>query len=149
MSDVSAELPGWIAKHVELYLSDPEKAHMWDSSMGGGEGMLPTLLLVSKGRKSGDQRMLPLIYKKIGDDYVIIASKGGAPAHPAWYLNLVATPDCEIRVGPEIYQARARDAEGDERTRLWAELVDIYAPYSDYQVRAGDRQIPVVVLEVQ
>ena len=121
---------------------------MWDSSMGGGEGMLPTLLLVSTGRKSGAQRMLPLIYKKVGDDYIIIASKGGAPVHPAWYLNLVATPDCEIRVGPEIYKARARDAAGEERTRLWADLVDIYAPYSDYQVRAGDREIPVVVLEV-
>lgn len=149
MSDVPADLPGWIVKHVELYLSDPEKAHMWDSSMGGGEGMLPTLLLVSKGRKSGEERRLPLIYKKVGDDYIIIASKGGAPTHPAWYLNLVATPDCEIRVGPQIYKARARDAQGDERTRLWGELAGIYPPYDDYQVRAGDREIPVVVLEVQ
>ena len=92
---------------------------------------------------------MPLIYKKVGDDYIIIASKGGAPTHPAWYLNLVATPDCEIRVGPQIYKARARDAQGDERTRLWGELAGIYPPYDDYQVRAGDRDIPVVVLEVQ
>ena len=149
MSDVSSDLPGWIAKHVELYLSDPEKAHMWDSSVGGGKGMLPTLLLISKGRKSGEQRMLPLIYKKVGDDYVVIGSKGGAPTHPAWYLNLVATPDCEIRVGPASYKAQARDAQGEERTRLWGELVEIYAPYKDYQARTGGREIPVVVLEVQ
>ncbi len=111
--------------------------------------MLRTLLLISKGRKSGEQRMLPLIYKKVGDDYVVIASKGGFPTHPAWYLNLVATPDCEIRVGPESYKVRARDAKGIERTRLWEELVGIYPPYKDYQTRTGGREIPVVVLEVQ
>ena len=92
--------------------------------------------------------MLPLIYKKVGDDYIIVASKGGFPTHPAWYLNLVATPDCEIRVGPEIHKARARTAEGEERTRLWGELAEIYPPYNDYQTSAGDREIPVVVLEV-
>ncbi len=64
-------------------------------------------------------------------------------------MNLVATPECEIRVGPESYKARARDAQGIERTRLWGELVEIYAPYKDYQARTGGREIPVVVLEVQ
>jgi len=122
---------------------------MWDSSMAGGTMILPTLLLISTGRKSGEEKMLPLIYKKVGDDYVIIASKGGAPAHPAWYLNLVATPDCEIRVGIDSYKVKARDAAGEERTRLWDELSEIYPPYRDYQASAGDREIPVVVLEVQ
>lgn len=149
MSEIPEGLPGWIREHVELYLSDPEKAHMWDASMAGGKGVLPTLLLITKGRKSGAERLLPLIYKKVGDDYVIIASKGGAPTHPAWYVNLQATPDCEIRVGKEAYKVRARDAEGEERAKLWDELAEVYPPYNDYQATAGDRKIPVVVLEVQ
>lgn len=146
MTEVPAGLPKWIADHVELYLNDPEKAHMWDASLGGGTGMIPTLLLIMTGRKSGETKMLPLIYKKVDDNYVIIASKGGAPSHPAWYLNIMASPDCEIRVGAASCKVRAREAQGAERERLWDELVEIYAPYTDYQART-DRQIPVVVLE--
>ncbi len=149
MTELAAGLPQWISDHIKLYYEDPEKAHMWDSSLGGGSGMLATLLLVSRGRKSGEDRPLPLIYRKIGADYVIIASKGGNAAHPSWYLNLEAEPDCVIHVGPQKFKARARVAEGDERTRKWAALAEIYPPYDDYQVRAGARQIPVVVLEVQ
>lgn len=149
MSELPSTLPPWIAQHIELYLKEPEKAHMWDSAMAGGTGLLPTLLLIVKGRKSGEERMLPLIYKKVGADYVIIASKGGAPAHPAWYLNLLASPGCEIRVGKESHTVKARDAAGDERTQLWDELLEIYPPYNDYKASAGDREIPVVVLEVQ
>ena len=91
--------------------------------------MLATLLLVSKGRKSGADRPLPLIYRTIGDDYVIIASKGGAAAHPSWFLNLQAEPDCTIHVGPDIFKAKARVAEGDERSAKWAALAEIYPPY--------------------
>lgn len=141
-------MPQWVVDHTKLYLSDPEKAHMWDAGKGGGSGMLPTLLLITKGRKSGADLPLPLIYKKIGDDYVIIASKGGAAKHPGWYLNLEANPNCVIHVGPEKFNAKARVAEGDERTAKWAEMVEIYAPYEAYRKRAGDREIPVVVLEV-
>jgi hypothetical protein len=78
-----AEVP-WIAKHIELYRTDPEKAHMWDSAEAGGEGMLPTLLITTTGRKSGEPRSIPLIYKAIDGNYVIIASKGGMPNHPIW-----------------------------------------------------------------
>lgn len=148
MTEIPSELPQWIADHIDLYYKDPEKAHMWDASLGGGTGMLPTLLLVSKGRKSGEDRPLPLIYKKIDGAYVVIASKGGAPAHPAWFLNLEAEPNCVIHVGAEQYKAKARVAVGDERAAKWQALVDIYAPYTDYQVSAGDREIPVVVLDV-
>lgn len=146
MTQVPPGLPKWIADHVELYLNDPEKAHYWDASLGGGKGMIPTLLLVTKGRKTGDVKMLPLIYKKVGSGYVIIASKGGAPEHPAWYLNITDNPDCEIRVGKQILKARARVAKGAERERLWKELVEVYAPYTAYQQRTK-RQIPVVVLD--
>ena len=108
MSDLPSGLPQWIADHIKLYREDPDKAHMWDASLGGGSGMLPTLLLTSTGRKSGEPRPLPLIYKKVGDNYVIIASKGGAPAHPAWYLNLVAEPNCHVQAGRDHHQGSPR-----------------------------------------
>jgi deazaflavin-dependent oxidoreductase (nitroreductase family) len=140
-------LPGWITDHIKLYYEDPEKAHLWDATSAGGTGVLPTLLLISRGRKSGKPRPLPLIYREVDGNYIIIASKGGAPNHPVWYLNLVAEPECEIHVGSKKLKARMRVASGDERESLWAKMVDIYAPYTAYQQSAGDRQIPVVVLE--
>ena len=141
-----AEIP-WIAEHIELYKTDPEKAHMWDSSHLGGPGVLPTLLLTTTGRKSGEKRSLPLIYKEIDGAYVIIASKGGMPNHPIWFLNLEANPACDLMVGAKPVKARARVAEGEERTKLWAELAELYPPYDDYQKNAGERVIPVVVLD--
>ena len=143
-----AEVP-WIAEHIKLYQTDPEKAHLWDPSNAGAEGlpMLPTLLLTTIGRKSGEPRPLPLIYQEIDGAYVIIASKGGMPDHPVWFLNLEANPDCELMVGPKKVSARARVAEGEERERLWAAMAKVYPPYDEYQERAGDRVIPVVVLE--
>ena len=141
-----SEIP-WIAEHIELYRSDPEKAHMWDSKPLGGPGLLPTLLLTTTGRKSGQPRPLPLIYGEAGDSYVIIASKGGMPSHPIWFLNLEAQPACELMVGPKPVSARARVAEGDERERLWDQMAKIYPPYNDYKQSAGERTIPVVVLD--
>ena len=145
MSNLPEGFPDWIRDHIELYKTDPEKAHMWDSGPAGGSGLLPALLLVTRGRKSGELKELPLIYKKVGNAWVIIASKGGAPAHPAWYLNLVAEPDCEIQVGVDRHQVRARDAEGDERADLWKQMAELYPPYDKYQENAGSRVIPVVV----
>jgi len=141
-----SEIP-WIAEHIELYKTDPEKAHMWDSSVLGGPGLLPTLLLTTTGRKSGEKRALPLIYREVDGAYVIIASKGGMPNHPIWFLNLEADPNCDLMVGAKAVKARARVAEGDERERLWKLLDEIYPPYTDYQKNAGDRVIPVVVLD--
>jgi len=142
----------FIKKHIELYRRDPEKAHMWDSSPGGGPGVLPTLLLTTKGRKSGEPRDVPLIYGEIvrgeGDSaYVIVASRGGTPTHPIWFLNLEADPECELQVSTKHVIARARVAEGAEREQLWKKMAEIYPPYVDYQARAGARTIPVVVLE--
>ena len=144
MADFS-KIP-WIAEHIELYRTDPEKAHMWDSSALGGPGPIPTLLLTTTGRKSGEPRALPLIYGEHGDAYVVIASKGGAPSHPLWYENLVAKPECEVQVASRSFSARARVAEGEERAQLWAQLREIYPPYDDYQ-KATEREIPVVVLD--
>jgi deazaflavin-dependent oxidoreductase (nitroreductase family) len=140
-------LPDWIANHVRLYFEDPDKGHDWDSTPVGGPGVLPALLLFTKGRKSGRQSILPLIYGRAGDALVLIASKGGAPQHPAWYLNLKANPNNEVQVKHDRFPVVARTAEGAERETLWRQMAEIYPPYDDYQVTAGDRQIPVVVLD--
>ena len=145
MADFS-EIP-WIKEHIELYKTDPEKARMWDSTPLGGPGLLPTLLLTTTGRKSGQKRALPLIYGEAGDAYVIIASKGGMPNHPVWFLNLEANPECDLQVGAKSLSARARVAEGEERAQLWKQMAEIYPPYDQYQESAGDRVIPVVVLD--
>lgn len=141
-------LPSWIRDHIEVYLADGEAGHLWDAGLAGGTGILTTLLLTTTGRKSGNQLAIPLIYRPAGDGgYCVIASKGGAPAHPAWYLNLEANPNVQLKVANDEFNARARLAEGDERERLWATMVDYYAPYTDYQVSASPRQIPVVVFD--
>jgi deazaflavin-dependent oxidoreductase (nitroreductase family) len=108
--------------------------------------MITTLLLTTKGRKSGLSLTLPLIYGKTDSGYCVIASKGGAPAHPAWFLNLEASAEVGLQVKADKFAARARVASGDERTALWQQMVGIYAPYTDYQA-ATEREIPVVVLE--
>jgi len=113
---------------------------------GGGEGMVATLLLTTVGRKSGLSLTLPLIYGKTDTGYCVIASKGGAPAHPAWFLNLEAQAEVHLQVVGEKFTAVARIAQGEERDKLWQQMVEIYAPYVSYQ-EATDRTIPVVVLE--
>jgi proline iminopeptidase len=142
-----SELPDWIRDHVRRYLeSNGADGHMWDSSVAGGPGLVPTLLLTTTGRKSGRKLMLPLIYGKTDGGYVVIASKGGAPAHPAWYLNLSEHPEVDVQVGPAKFRAHARTAGGAERSALWKQLAGIFPPYEGYQRRTA-REIPVVVLE--
>ena len=144
---ISAELPDWIRDHLQRYLStNGEDGHLWDATLGGGTGLVPTLVLTTTGRKSGRPLTLPLIYGRAGDSYVVIASKGGAPQHPAWYLNLAANPEVEVQVKAERFRARARTATGAERAALWQQLVEIYHPYEKYQA-ATSREIPVVVLD--
>jgi proline iminopeptidase len=143
----SSDLPDWIKNHLSRYLAtNGEDGYFWDASIGGGKGLVPTLLLTTVGRKSGKPLTLPLIFGRAGHDYVIVASKGGAPAHPAWYLNLEANPEVEVQVKAEKLTARAHTAQGAERAALWAKMVEIYGPYAQYQTKT-DRQIPVVVLK--
>ena len=140
-------LPPWIKEHIGVYLKDGEAGHYWDASLGGGEGMLTTLLLTTTGRKSGKQLIIPLIYRPTGDGgYCVIASKGGAPSHPAWYLNLEANPTIHLKVVNKEFEAVARVANGDERERLWKDMVEYYSPYTDYQA-STERLIPVVVFD--
>jgi deazaflavin-dependent oxidoreductase (nitroreductase family) len=143
--DAPSQLPDWMRDHVRRYReTDGADGHMW-TPPGGGKPV-PTLLLTATGRKSKKRQVLPLIYGNTGKGYAIVASKGGAPSHPAWYLNLVADPDVEVQVGSKKFAARARTASGAERAALWKQMAALFAPYDDYQ-RRTKREIPVVVLE--
>ena len=116
-----------------------------DGTVGYTWNGVPILLLTTTGRKSGARRTSALIYGRDGADYLVVASMGGAPCHPSWYLNLQAHPDAEIQVKAEHLSVRARTATGDERRRLWG-LVTAYWPnYDVYQERTR-RVIPVVTL---
>lgn len=144
---INPALPDWIKDHLTRYLaSNGADGHLWDATLGGGTGLCPTLLLTTVGRKSGEALTLPLIYGRAGNAYVVIASKGGAPAHPAWYLNLAANPEVGVQVMAERFTARARSASGAERSALWQMMVGVYHPYEKYQA-ATAREIPVVVLD--
>jgi len=103
------------------------------------------LLLHTKGAKSGRERINPLAYVKDGDQYVIIASKGGAPTSPSWYFNLLANPLVTVEVGNETFSAHATVAEEPERTRLYDKMVEKMPAFDDYR-RKTTRQIPVIVL---
>jgi len=104
------------------------------------------LLLTTKGRVSGQERTTPLIFRADGDRWVVVASKGGAPEHPDWYKNMARDPHAMVQVKDERIAVRAYDAEGEERSRLWSLMTEVWPAYDEYQ-RRTDRQIPVVVLE--
>ena len=106
----------------------------------------PVLLLTTKGAKSGEARTTPLVYSRDGDRVVIIASMGGAPKHPAWFLNLRANPDVTVELGTEKFQATSAIAEGEERDRLFAQQAATMPAFNEYQQKTS-RQIPVVILE--
>jgi deazaflavin-dependent oxidoreductase (nitroreductase family) len=126
--------------HVRRYReTGGEVGHKWKRGS-------KILLLTTKGRKSGEPRTKPLIYEQDGDRYVIVASKGGAPEHPGWYRNLEKDPNVELQVLDEVFPARARTAEGEERERLWKLVNQQWPDYDSYQTKT-DREIPVVVLE--
>ena len=144
---VPDHLPDMISGHVKEYLdSKGTQGHLWQ--MPGREGPpLTALLLVTKGRKSGNAITLPLVYGEADGNYVIIASKAGAPTHPAWYLNLEADPSVAVMVGPEQFEATARITQGKERQKLWDMMAAMNPGYNDYIEKAQGREIPVVVLE--
>jgi len=126
-------------EHVRRYLeTDGQVGHDWNG--------VPALVLTTIGRRSGQERSSALIYGRLGDAYVIIASMGGAPTHPQWYLNLEAQPEVTLQVGADRFAARARTVVGDERDAAWAAMVDIWPNYDVYQART-DRVIPVVLVE--
>ena len=126
--------------------------HQWlydatDGRIGASIGGRPMLLLRHVGRKTGTERTSALLYVPDGDNYAVIASKGGDPKHPAWYHNITAKPDVEIQIGRETIPVRVRVADGDERERIWKKADEVNkGGYAQYQSKT-DRKIPVVVLE--
>ncbi len=112
---------------------------------GAIPGGATMLLLHTTGRKSGTKRTTPLVYIADGDDLVVIASYGGSPKHPAWWLNLRAQPAATVQIGRDTFRVQAEEATGEERERLWARAVAAYSGYTGYQQKTS-RRIPVVVL---
>jgi len=130
---------GWVARHISQYVeTNGRKGHRWQG--------VPTLLLTTRGRKTGKLRRTALIYGSDGDRYVVVASTGGAAQNPAWYLNLVADPDVDLQVGAATFQARAHTADRDEKPPLWELMASIWPDYDKYQAKT-EREIPVVILE--
>lgn len=142
-----ARTQNFVDDHRALYLSSGgSKGHLVDMSHAGAPGITPTLLLRTIGRKSGKAQISPLIYGVYGREWVVIGSKGGAPEHPAWYLNLRERPAVEFQIGTQAFSGEWREAEGEERERVWDYIGRVYPPYGDYQGGAGGRVIPVVML---
>lgn len=113
--------------------------------VGGKTFGAPVLLLNTTGRKSGKNRTTPLLYLSDGEDLILVASAGGAPKHPAWWLNLKAHPETTVEVGDRRLRVRAEEASPEEKARLWPKVVEMYSSYENYQ-RKTDREIPVVIL---
>ena len=145
---LAPNLPQWMVEHANRYLAsggaDGQFYKM--SQPGRPEITVPSLLLTTTGRKSGEKFVFPLFYGTTGDSYFVVASKGGAPQHPGWYRNILADPEVEVQVGTDRMRARARTATGEERGQLWEKALQFWPPYADYQ-RKTERQIPVVVLD--
>ncbi|MGQ0838483.1 nitroreductase family deazaflavin-dependent oxidoreductase [Actinokineospora sp.] len=138
MTEIAHSPTDWVAHHTARYLaSDGADGHLFNG--------YPTLLLTTLGRRSGVRRCTPLIYGRSGEDYLLVASNGGAAAHPAWYLNLLAEPRVGVQVLGDVFTARAVTAEQAAKPALWAEMVRVFPTYASYQ-RKADREIPVVVL---
>jgi deazaflavin-dependent oxidoreductase (nitroreductase family) len=147
-SKIEPGTPGWQQRHIALYReTDGAEGHVIDF---GRPGVPPVdcLLLETTGRKSKAAQITPLIYGKDGGGFVIVASKGGAPDHPAWFLNLRDNPEVRFQVGPKKYRGRARIVAGAERERLFRMMTGLFPPYEDYRKKTS-REIPVVALEPQ
>jgi len=114
--------------------------------VGGQFAGAPLLLLHTVGAKTGQPRVNPMMYRKLGGSYAVFASKAGAPRHPDWYHNLVANPNVEAEIGTQTHKLRARVAQGEERERIWTEHKTENPGFADYETRTT-RQIPVVILE--
>jgi deazaflavin-dependent oxidoreductase (nitroreductase family) len=129
----------WVAEHIRAYIeTDGREGHLYQG--------WTTLLLTTRGRKSGKPRRTALIYAQDGDRYVLVGSNGGSPRHPAWYLNVVEHPEVAVQVGADKFIARARTATSEEKPALWEQAASAFPLYNTYQAKT-DREIPVVIIE--
>jgi deazaflavin-dependent oxidoreductase (nitroreductase family) len=130
---------GWVRSHIQEYVeTDGRKGHRWRG--------LPTLLLTTRGRKSGRLRRTALIYGQDGKNYLLVASNGGSLAHPNWYLNLLENPEVELQVGAEKLLGLARPASEQEKPQLWRLMAAVFPQYDVYQAKT-ERDIPLVIVE--
>jgi deazaflavin-dependent oxidoreductase (nitroreductase family) len=129
----------WVADHVRRYATSGGKSgHRWSG--------VYTLLITTRGRKTGRLRRTALIYGQDGDRYVVVASNGGKNNNPAWYLNLLENPEVQVQVGEEKFVVRAYPATAEERSRLWELMVSIFPTYENFKKKTS-REIPVVIFE--
>ncbi len=134
---------GWNQKTIERFNAQKGRdIQPWGDNL---------LLMTAHGAKSGDSITTPLVYRREGDDLVVVASKGGAPAHPLWYDNIQVNPVVEVEVaendGIEKFSARAKVLpEGPEHDRLYAYMIEVWPAFAEYQTKT-DRTIPIVILE--
>ena len=139
MTTSSPRPPNWAEDHLRRYReTNGEDGHTWEG--------VTCLLLTTTGRRSGKPITKPLIYGRDGDRYLVVASRGGNPRHPQWYLNLHERTEVEVQVLADRFPAYARAADPNEKPRLWAIMTAIWPAYDQYQSRTT-REIPVVVLE--
>jgi len=142
MSEYIPSPSDWVAEQVELY-----EGSQGTEGLTLRDTVLPVIIVTNKGRKTGAIRKTPLMRAVDGNNYILVASRGGAPKHPLWYHNLKAEPNVEIRDEVNVYSMRVREVvDSVERKRLWDIAVAAYPPYQDYQDKT-DRVIPVFIAE--
>jgi deazaflavin-dependent oxidoreductase (nitroreductase family) len=138
----------WKGEHLSLYLrSGGAEGHVMDVTDIGGHKFTTMLLLKYVGRKSGKTMITPLIYGDIGGEVVIVASKGGADHHPAWYLNVTDCKELSFQIATQAYRATWREPHGAERSKVWDFMVGVFAPFAKYQASTA-REIPLVMMSV-
>jgi deazaflavin-dependent oxidoreductase (nitroreductase family) len=145
VTDIEIARRDWMAEHLRGYLeSGGAKGHIVDLRLIGGLAFTTHLLLKTVGRKSGETRITPLIYGDIGGEVVIVASKGGADVHPAWYLNITSAREVDYQIGGQAFRSTWREPQGKEREEIWAFMAKGYPPYTQYQTQT-QRTIPLVM----
>jgi deazaflavin-dependent oxidoreductase (nitroreductase family) len=128
------------AEHVQRYVeTDGEEGYAWHNGT-------TILILTTTGRRTGQRRSTPLIFRPYGDSYLVVASKGGTPTSPEWYLNLQADPQVQVQIKGETFAARARTAGPEEKPAMWRHMTEVWPDYDAYQAKT-EREIPIVVLE--
>jgi len=150
MSATDTTPPGmheWQEQHLRRYLqSAGAEGHLYDFGPINGEGYQPICLIKHTGRKTGRTLIVPLIYGMVEGEIVIVASKGGSPSHPGWYLNILEAKEVEVQIATQAFRATWREPADAERQRIWDQMVAIYPPYAEYQ-ESTDRLIPLVVMK--
>jgi deazaflavin-dependent oxidoreductase (nitroreductase family) len=146
-AEIRAARRDWVTEHRDMYLqSAGTQGHIMDLIPVGGYPFTTHCLIKYVGRKSGRTFITPLIYGDIGGEVVIVASKGGADHHPAWYLNIVDSKEVDFQIATQAFRATWREPTGPERAKVWNFMVDIYPPYAKYQA-STKREIPLLLMK--